>query len=159
MFERVVEGLAQLTGCDRDALSALLEQPSSEASPANLVERIGAAERLAAAVQAVQVRDMAAFNAAELAAGDREPVGGDRDPSMDGVSRVVACEVAKACRVAVVTAGNRVATATRAVVDHPQVLALGRLRSGVDGRAEPGGFRDPRARPSGAPRGGRRPRR
>ena len=124
MFEQVVKGLAQLTGCDRDALSALLERPSSEASTTQLVERIGAAERLAAAVQALQVRDMAAFNAAELAAGDREPVGGDRDPSMDGVSRVVACEVAKACRVAVVTAGTRVATATRAVTDHPEVLAL-----------------------------------
>jgi hypothetical protein len=126
MFEELVAAVAQVTGCDRDSLAALVGQPSTGASArqAALLDRIAAVERAVAALQAVQVKDLAALNAAELADGDRTPLGGDRDAAMDDVSRVVACEVAKACGVAMVTAGSRVSTAVRAVVDHPEVLAL-----------------------------------
>ena len=126
MFERLLDAVAEVTGCDRDALVALVEQSHAGAAarPKALLDRVAAAERGVAALQAVQVDDLAALNASELAAGDRTPLGGDRDAAMDGASRVVACEVAKACGVAIVTAGSRVSTAVRAVTDHPELLGL-----------------------------------
>jgi hypothetical protein len=149
MFDHLLDGFAALTGCDRDALAALVEQAAANhgeqatdvqqsagqaaaLSAAHRLDRIGAAERLVAAVQAVQavqLRDLAAYNHAELADGDRTGAGGDRDPDLAYASRVAAVEVAKVCRVSVRAAGSRIEAASRAVADHP--VLLGQVGSGT----------------------------
>ena len=125
-WERVVDGIAAVTGCDRDALVALIGHPPTPNSvdQASLLDRIGAAERLAQAVQAVQVHDLAAFNTTYLASGDKAPLEAVRDPQLPAASRMAVIEVACELQVAPVTAGLRITNATRAVDDHPELLGL-----------------------------------
>ena len=125
-WERVVDGIVAVTGCDRDALVALIGHPPSPDSldQAVLLDRIGAAERLSQAVQAVQVHDLAAFNTAYLASGDKAPLDAVRDPQLPAASRMAVIEVACELQVAQVTAGCRITNATRAVNDHPDLLGL-----------------------------------
>ena len=110
-WDKVVDGIAALTGCDRDALAALLGQPADPDAldQAVLLDRIGAAERLAQAVQAVQVHDLAAFNAAlPGSAGDKAPLDAARDPQLPAAARMAVVEVACELQVAQVTAGCRI---------------------------------------------------
>ena len=89
-----------------------------------LLDRIGAAERLAQAVQAVQVHDLAAFNADYLSRGDTAPLDAARDPQLPAAARMAVVEVACELQVAQVTAGCRITTAARAVNDHSDLLDL-----------------------------------
>ncbi|MBA2738953.1 MAG: DUF222 domain-containing protein [Nocardioidaceae bacterium] len=120
MFEAVLDALAEATGCDRATLSAVVgvAPAADELTPAELMERIGAQERLASAAQAVQARDLAAFGAARLA---QDRVEGVPEHLL---GRTAVIEVGLRLRVAPATACGRLADATRAVADHPQLLAL-----------------------------------
>ena len=141
MFDQLVDAFAGVTGCDRDALAELVARapasPTVRAPAAQLAERldgIAATERLSQAAQAVQVRRLAAINAAYLA-GAETPGGRParraepREPGMPAVSRVAAVEVAEVLRVSPTTAKYRLDAAVRAVDDHPQLLA--RVGSGT----------------------------
>jgi len=120
MFEVVLDAFAEATGCDRSALGELVGRVRhpGEVSPVGLVDRIAAQERLANAVQAVQVRDLAAFAAARLA----EDVAARVPDGLAG--RTAGLEVAKALGVATGTGHGRIHDATRAAADHPQLLGL-----------------------------------
>ncbi len=120
MFDTVLDALAEVTGCDRDALNDLVgsaRQPA-ELSPAMLVRRISAHERLADAVQASQAHDLAAFGAARQAADRADGCG----PLLEG--RTAGIEIAAALAVATLTAQCRLHAAGRAVHDHPRLLSL-----------------------------------
>ncbi len=130
MFETIVDALAEVTGCDRSALAALLgERTRPEQLEAGaLLDRIAAEERLAQAVQAAQLRDLAAFQARRVAE-DRE-VG----VAADLAGRSAPVEVAKALGVATMTANGRLHDASAAVHEHPRLLAMiGKGRVGMGG--------------------------
>lgn len=120
MFEAVLDALAQATGCDRSALDAVVGAvpDSGELGAAELVDRITAEEKACHALQAAQLRDVAAFaqarQAQDAAAGCPEHLQG----------RTAALEVASAISVATTTAQFRVLDADRAVADHPELLSL-----------------------------------
>ncbi len=119
MFERLVEQVAEVTGCDPAALSALIGQPTDDAlGTAGLVDRVGALERLAQTAQQLQARDLAALHTAQVADDARLKV----RPELRG--RTVAVEVAKGLGVATMTATSKVDTARAAVDHHPRLLEL-----------------------------------
>ena len=139
MFGTLVETLAEVTGCDRSALAAVLDEPAHPDQPADpdtlgaagLLDRIAAKERLVQAVQASQLRDLEAFAARRVAEdralGLRAELAGRSAP----------VEVAKALGVATMTADGRLRDASAAVHQHPRLLSLlgtGRVSTGGLGR-------------------------
>nr|MBA2640902.1 hypothetical protein [Nocardioidaceae bacterium] len=117
---RVLDQLAQVFGCDRAALGRVVGEPVPAAGldPDRLLERIGAAERLADAVHAVQVHDLAGFAAARRAEDHELGLRGDL------VGRTAAIEVAAACTVATQTAQSRLCDAEVATGRLPGLLGL-----------------------------------
>src|SRR5680860_686981 len=117
MFDTVLDALAAATGCDRAALASVVGRApeSSGLTPSRLIERIGATERLTAAAQADQARDLAAFATARLAQDRAERV----PDHLQG--RTAAIEVGARLRVATMTACGRLADASRAVRDHGEL--------------------------------------
>ncbi len=139
MFGTLVETLAEVTGCDRSALAAVLDEPAHPDQPAGpdelgaaaLLDRIAAKERLVQAVQASQLRDLEAFAARRVA----EDHGLGLRADLAGRSAPV--EVAKALGVATMTADGRLRDASAAVHQHPRLLGLvgtGRVSMGGLGR-------------------------
>ena len=141
MFERLVDAVAQVLGCDPRALTGLVDEPAEAAdmAPGDLLDRVAAAERAVAALQAVQARDLAAVNTAYLTGTDRAsatasadagpgaehgPVEAERHPDVPTTSRMLAVEVALRCRVAPMTATMKIAAAVRLASHHPHLLAL-----------------------------------
>lgn len=142
MFEQVVDTVAQVLGCEPRALTALIDEPAPavDMAPGDLLDRVAAADRAVAALQAVQARDLAAVNTAYLTGRDRAsatapvdaagpgaehgPVEAERHPDAPTTSRMLAVEVALRCRVAPMTATMRIAAAVRLASHHPQLLAL-----------------------------------
>ncbi len=120
MSARVLDAFAAATGCDRVALEGLVGQvrPSAALTPTELVDRVAAQERLAQAAQAAQACDLEAFAGARLAQGRAEQV----PDHLQG--RTAAQEVALALQLSPISAGCRIVDATRAVFDHPELLAL-----------------------------------
>ena len=92
--------------------------PAAGLDPDRLLERIGAAERLADAVHAVQVHDLAGFAAARRAEDHELGLRGDL------VGRTAAIEVAAACTVATQTAQSRLCDAEVATGRLPGLLGL-----------------------------------
>lgn len=92
--------------------------PSAELTPAQLIDRMAATERLVNALQADQARDMAAFADARVATDEAQGLTG----GLQG--RTVPTEVGLALGVAPMTAATRVNLAAEAVSDHPELLAL-----------------------------------
>src|SRR5687767_9248803 len=116
MFEATVDAVAQVVGCDPRALADLALEPAADLAPEHLLDRVAAAERAVAALQAVQARDLAAANTAYLTGPDRTtattpvsvagagaghgPIETLRHPDVPTTSRMLAVEVGLRCRVA-----------------------------------------------------------
>ena len=118
-FGVLLDAFAELTGCDKAALGQMVRVPGSDRlSPKQLLDRIAVQENAANAIQAAQARDLEAFARARLAQDRAEgcPQG------LQG--RTAPVEVGLACRVSTVSGQYRLYDATRAVQDHPQLLAL-----------------------------------
>ncbi len=124
MFETAVVLLGEVVGCDGGRsdnpvpAASTAGLPSAALSPAQLVDRIAATERLVNALLAEQARDLAAFVDKRLAADTAAGVQG----RLHG--RTIPTEVGLALNVASLTATTRVATATAAVDRHPALLGL-----------------------------------
>lgn len=117
MFDRMLKA--------EPGLAAVLALPVETCTPAQLIDRIAAVERLGAALQAMQLRDVDAFAKARVA-GDRVLPGVDDRLA----ARVAKAEVACARGVAPSTAGYQIELAQLAVEDHPRLLdqvASGRI--------------------------------
>ena len=100
------------------APGAVAAAPSADLTPAELVDRIAATERVVNALLADQARDIAAFADAR-----------DAEDEADGITgglqgRTTATELALALGVAPMTAATRVNLAAAAVTDHPALLGL-----------------------------------
>ncbi|MBA2532264.1 MAG: hypothetical protein H0V23_09190 [Nocardioidaceae bacterium] len=120
MFELAVDLLHEVRACDGGCADTpgTGSLPSAALTPAQLIDRIAAIEKLVHALQAEQARDMAAFADARIAA-DKELGAPD---SMQG--RTISTELGLALGVAPLTAGVRVTTAITAMDHHPKLLAL-----------------------------------
>jgi hypothetical protein len=140
MFEAMVDAVAQVVGCDPRALAGLALEPAADLAPEHLLDRVAAAERAVAALQAVQARDLAAANTAYLTGPDRTtattpvsvagagaghgPIETLPHPDVPTTSRMLAVEVGLRCRVAPMTATMKIAAAVRLTSHHPRLLAL-----------------------------------
>jgi len=115
MFETARDLFYEVVDVDPGAVGAA---PSTDLTPAQLVGRIAATERVVNALLAEQARDIAAFAQARVAE--------DKQLGLTGPlrGRTVGIELALALGVAVVTAGKRATQAMAAVIDHPALLGL-----------------------------------
>lgn len=104
---------------DGAELAALFSVPREECSPAQLVERIAACERVIATVEAAQLRDVAAFGEARSTS-DRALAG----VSADMAGRIARAELAAARGVKPTTAEGQLLFARMLVEDHPRLLSL-----------------------------------
>jgi len=120
MFDTVLDAFADATGCDRSALGVLVGavREPGELKPERLMDRGAATERAIHAMQATQARDLAAFAERRHAQDVAEQV----PDHLQG--RTAAVEVAAELRVATMTAQHQLHQASRAVDDHPRLLAL-----------------------------------
>ena len=107
MFEQVLD----LVG--RVPTAASTDLPAAE-----LLERIGAVERAIAALQAQQVRDLAAFADARVADDEEQGV------PLHLTGRTVGTEVGDAVGVSAQSGAGRASRAWVAVAHHPRVLGL-----------------------------------
>ena len=107
MFEQVL-----------DLVGEVPTAASTDLSAAELLERIGAVERAIAALQAQQVRDLAAFADARVA--DDE----ERRVPLHLTGRTIGTEVGDAVGVSAQSGAGRASRAWVAVAHHPRVLGL-----------------------------------
>jgi len=119
MFERAVDLLDEVLGCDGGRVApATGGLPSGALSPAQLIDRIAATEKLINALQAEQARDLVAFadarDAADVAAGIEGRLRG----------RTASTELGLVLGVAPATAATRIVFADTVVKDHPKLVEL-----------------------------------
>ena len=107
MFEQVL-----------DLVGEVPTAASTDLSAADLIERIGTVERAIAALQAQQVRDLAAFADARVA--DDE----ERGVPLHLTGRTIGTEVGDALGVSAQSGAGRASRAWVAVTHHPRVLGL-----------------------------------
>lgn len=112
----MLDAFADATGCDRDALGALVARAPApgSSSMAELVDRVAAQERLAQAALAAQAHDLAAL---------ADSVGLDRPAEVNGTDqKALVVDVAAATGCATMTARYRLHEAMRAVGQHGSLL-------------------------------------